>query len=192
MRKRRSRRRNMTNKRRNRRRQSRSNTSGRQKRGRRHRRGIEGGKRKKRRRRSREESRVEEGAETGREVEEEERGREENPESGRGNKREVGDRTAEADDPTEPPPTIRNWSIPEVAKEEGLIPTLEESHGSLTKSLPCIDLALRGSVTDNGECTMRGGVAVDEYSQAPTPEDRVWPPIMWGCGPPSPRVTPFS
>ena len=124
---------------------------------------------------------AEEVAERGSEgEEEEERRREENPESGRVNKRELGENTAEPGVSPESPPTTHNWSIPELANGEGLMPMLEESCWSLTKALPCIDLLLTGSVTDNVECTMGGRTAAIEYSQAPTPEDWVRPPIIWG------------
>ena len=34
--------------------------------------------------------------------------------------------------------------------------------------------------------------AEDDTTPAPTPEDRVRPPIIWGLGPLSPPVTPFT
>ena len=68
--------------------------------------------------------------------EEEGSGREENPESGRGNKRDKGEKKGEeADKPTELPPTTRNWSIPELAKGEELIPNTVESRTSLIQSV---------------------------------------------------------
>ena len=53
--------------------------------------------------------------------EEEEPGREETPESGRGNRREEGERVG-ADESRAPLPTTRNWSKPELGMGKGLIP----------------------------------------------------------------------
>ena len=51
-------------------------------------------------------------------IEKEGPGREEKPESGRGNIREVGERE-ETDAPKLPPTRTRNWSKPELSKGEG-------------------------------------------------------------------------
>ena len=47
-------------------------------------------------------------------------------------------------------------------------------------------------VTDTWGSTNGTEAADDDTTPAPTPEDRVGPPMIWGLGPPSPPVAPLS